>query len=1256
MRLTAEGARAWRARSRAGVALLVLTAWFGTLLVAMPTTTASATSSTVDPTFASPPAAGTINTPSFAFTANGINDPVECGWATAPSTGPTAWTACTSPYQPTLTDAEGTYNVWIRSVNTPVDPGLPDTPTVPFDSTPVPGDGVSTAYVIDRTNPVVSLDTSPLGAPSSTDGWVFKADEPATITCVLSGTSSAGPAPCGNGSVFPGSSLADGSYTITATGTDRAGNTGTASTTYSQDTSGPVLALAAGPTGTGNDTTPNWKVTANGGEQVDCSVTRNGSAVPALDGRCDSGGYPGAGLGADGTYILTATATDLAGNPTSTVMATYVLDTVKPIITLGATGATDPTHPSWAATVDEAGVAAQCRLTGTTGSGPYDSGISACGTTYVAGPLAQGTYSLAVTATDAAGNSAVPVTRAYTFDITAPALPSVGGDSGYSRLPTISWTAAATDTDTDHLVCVVTAPDSTATTTNPCGPTPSVSLLPTDQGVWTLSVTAVDASGNASAAVTRSVTYDHTLSAIVVAPRTAPAKQPVWHVTVDPDATATCSMTGVATATDCTNKDFGVDLAGKPGAVYTLSVSAVDLAGNTTSTSVDYILAPDAPTVSVSAAGRSLNPTWTISAQSGATLTCHLVDPNGVKTLVASCAAGTIAPTLTATDGTWNLEVVATISTPPGTTDSPVGSSAAGYALDTTPPGDPTISTTPSGPQNTATANWTITAASGTTRVDCGVFHDGTLALTVPSCQTGGVSLSFAAGDEGAWQVKATAYDQVGNTSNLVLGPVVTYDITAPNAPDILPLASPSNDPSPTWTINTDVGTSLACSWTTGNATPTSWFACSPFGVINVPADGIYTLHARATDAAGNTGPEDTQVYELDRSAPAAPTFSTPSSPSSSSSVSWTITAGAEVSPTLECRLVVDGGSGTFGLVPGFDWSTCTSPHAVTLPAEGRYRLQSRVTDQAGNLGPVGSSTTYVYDQTPPQQPTVTGPTGPSQTRSVTWTITPAAADGGTSLQCRYVDNGVVVGSFATCGTTVTRSSLADGTYAVQVRAVDDANNVSTPLVVSPTYVVDNVGPVAPTFGGSAGTGNVTSTFWTFSGEAGATPKCVLYLDGVAQSATPATCASGDAFALTAGDGAYQVEVLYVDAAGNDGVAARSPIYLLDTQAPARPVMHGPTGTANTTSASYTFTAEAGTTAACRLLFVAAGSAGSPAPVGAGTWGVCTSPWSQSLTQGDGSYEAEVHVTDAAGNVSPDAQSEVYTLDTTGPLAPTFTA
>jgi hypothetical protein len=1134
------------------------------------------TGSSTSPTWTLTPPAGTTPT-AYSVVLSGPS--VPAGSPVVVAADPTTHGAT---YSPTLSPAnDGT---WTLDVTATVD-GRPSA-------------SAGADSLLDTTDPAVTITTGSAGTSNANPAWtvgVVDADTSPTLTCAVTPTPSNDPgSSCAAYATW--SAPSEGSWTLTATATDAAGNTGFDTSTYTYDIAPAAPSIMTPPTG--NGATATWTVTTQSTATLSCTVTGPGgfTATSPADFSCPAGTSQsvtvtlptGSGAGIDGNYVLSVTATD-GGGSTTTTATPYVLDrTPPPTPTFdpsGSSGSQNTAAVSWPFTASGGNV--KCRLI----QGPLPGSVvgppSNCTTPYAVNLPSPGEWWVRVTVTDAAGNASTAESAHVIYDTTPPTQPTLTRTSSSpTNDPATSWTIGTAETSGATLLCSWTGPAGYTAAETAC-PASYSFTLPATNGTYTLSVVVRDAAGNRSTARTGTVVFDDIAPVVTFTnPPTTPRKI----------TTVTWTTTVTETGT---------------GSVQTECQLVKRTAGPVT------ILEP-----------------WT-------TVGC----------------GRSVTRTLTAGDGFYYLQVRDTDAVGNVVAN---GTSSADVELDTTPPGAPSISGTPTQTQNTSTASWTITPGTGTTRVDCDVFHNGALTLVVPSCETSGVSLTFGGpADEGDWQIKATAYDEVDNASTVVPGPIVTYDITAPNAPDILPLPSPSNDPSPTWTINTDIGTSLECAWTTGAATPTTWFACSPFGVINVPApanDGTYTLHARATDVAGNTGSTDSQDYELDRSAPAAPTFSTPTSPSSNATVSWTIGTGSEVTPTIECRLLVDDGTGTFVVVAGRDWASCTSPYTQTLPSENGYRAQARVTDRAGNLGPVGTTATYVYDKTPPQLPAVSGPTGPSQTQSVTWTITPAATDGGTSLQCRYVDNGVEVGSFATCGTTVTRTGLADGSYALEVQALDDANNVSTPFVTSPTYVVDTAGPAAPTFAGTNGTGNVTSTSWSFTGELGATPRCVLYRNGVALSATPALCASGDTYSLTAGDGAYRLEVYFVDAAGNDGTAALSPTYLLDTVDPAMPDLHGPTGVANTTTANYVFTAEAASVAECRLLFVAAGSAGAPATVGGGAWAPCTSPWNQTLALGDGRYQAEVHVTDAAGNVSPDAQSEVYELDTTGPIAPTFTA
>ncbi|MDX6200176.1 MAG: large repetitive protein [Actinomycetota bacterium] len=1142
----------------------------------VPGVSVAATGSGTTPTWTMTPPAGTTPT-DYSVVLSGPSVP-----AAPPVVVPADPTTHGATYTPTLSPANEGY--WKLVVTATVD-GRPSA-------------SANASYLLDTSNPDVTITTGSAGTSNANPAWtvaVVDADPSPALTCAVTPTPINDPgSSCGAYATWAAPS--EGTWTLTATATDGAGNVGTASSAYTYDIAPAAPSIVTPPTG--NGATATWTVTTQSTATLTCTVTGPGgfSATAPTDFSCPAGTSravtvtlpPGSDPGIDGNYVLSVTATD-AGGANSTTATPYVLDRTPPptptFDPAGSSGSQNTAAVSWPFTAT--GGTVQCELVQGPAPGSAGAPQNNCTSPYAVNLASPGEWWVRVTVTDAAGNVGTADSAHVFYDTTPPTQPTLTRNSSSpTRNPATSWTIGTAETSGFTLLCSWSGPAGYTSAETAC-PASYAFTLPATNGTYTLSVVVRDAAGNRSTATTGTVLFDD------IAP----------VVTFTNPPTTPRNITSVTWTTTVTETGSG-----------------------SVKTECQLVKRTSGPDTILQA--------WT----------------------TVSCGRS-VTRTLSAGDGFYYLQVRDTDAAGNVVAN---GTASADVELDTAAPGIPSISGTPTQTQNTSTASWTITPAAGTTRVDCDVFHNGVLALAVPSCDVSGVSLTFGGiTDEGDWQIKATAFDEVDNASAVVPGPVVTYDITAPSAPVIVAVPTPSNNPSQTWTINTDVGTSLECAWTTGGATPSSWFACATPAVISVPApanDGVYTLHARATDIAGNTGGEGSRSYQLDRTLPAAPTFSTPTSPSSSAAVSWTVGTGTEVSPTIQCRLLVDDGTGTFTTVAGHDWAACTSPFALTLPVEGGYRAQARVTDQAGNLGPVGTSATYIYDKTPPAVPSVTGPTGPSQTRSVTWTITPAATDGGTSLQCRYVDNGVEIGSFSTCGTSVTRTALADGTYALEVQSVDDAGNLSTPVVTGPTYVVDNAGPAAPTFGGTAGTSNVKSTAWSFNGELGATARCLLYHDGVALAATASACSTGDTFALNDGDGSYRLEVYFVDVAGNDGTAALSPTYLLDTVKPALPVVHGPTGAASTKAVQYVFTGEAASVAECRLLFVAAGSLGSPAPVAPGAWSPCTSPWSQTLALGDGRYQAEVHVTDAAGNVSPDAQSEVYELDTTGPLSPSFTA
>jgi hypothetical protein len=126
------------------------------------------------------------------------------------------------------------------------------------------------------------------------------------------------------------------------------------------------------------------------------------------------------------------------------------------------------------------------------------------------------------------------------------------------------------------------------------------------------------------------------------------------------------------------------------------------------------------------------------------------------------------------------------------------------------------------------------------------------------------------------------------------------------------------------------------------------WQPCTTprrFDLAGLP-DGVFRFAARATDQAGNLGPVADTDYELDTTAPDAPSIDrSPASPSEDRSPTWRFSG--ETGVTYSCR-IERSSSATVR-----EWSTCASPFTGDLlrASEGEYRFLVRATDRAGNVG-----------------------------------------------------------------------------------------------------------------------------------------------------------------------------------------------------------------------------------------------------------------------------------------------------------------
>jgi hypothetical protein len=237
------------------------------------------------------------------------------------------------------------------------------------------------------------------------------------------------------------------------------------------------------------------------------------------------------------------------------------------------------------------------------------------------------------------------------------------------------------------------------------------------------------------------------------------------------------------------------------------------------------------------------------------------------------------------------------------------------------------------------------------------------------------------------------------------------------------------------------------------------------------------------------------------------------------------------------------------------------------------------------------------------------------------------------TFQCRIDGPGSTVGSYQSCASTASYSSLADGSYTFSVRAIDTAGNVdATPATRSFTIVppATEPGPIlAPPAPSITSPGNyswVRSSTVTISGTASPGSTVEVFDDSSSRGTTVVTAAGTWSRVVTGvTEGSHLFTAKASNAAGTSP-ASSIRVVSVDTIAPTTPTITAPAA-ASTVGSSFTLTgtAEPGTTVE---VFEDGSSRGTLAVSGNGTWSRSFS----SVTTGNRSYTARS--TDIAGNVS----------------------
>ncbi|EOT8912016.1 Ig-like domain-containing protein [Escherichia coli] len=1056
--------------------------------------------------------------------------------------------------------------------------------------------------------------------------------------------------------------LRDGDASAQVRVTNVNGNSATATHEYSVDSAAPTVTIntiasdniinaseaAAGVTVSGTSTAETGQtltVTLNG-TNYQTTVQADGSwsltlPVSDLTALANNG------------YTLTATVSDLAGNPGSASKGVTV-DTTAPVISFNTVAGDDVINNvehtqaqiiSGTATGAVAGdrlvvtIAGQQYVTSTDASGNWSVGVPAS----VISGLADGTVTISATITDSAGNSS---TQTHNVQVNTAAVSlsvsTISGDNLINAAEAgsaLTLSGTGTNFATGTVVTVLLNGKGYSATIQSNGswsvnvPAADVAAL-SDGTSYTVSASAQDSAGN-SATASRSVAVD--LTAPVISINTVSTDDRLSAAEQQQPLTlngSTSAEVGQTVTVTFGSKTYTATVAAN--GTWALNVPAADLAA----------LGQGAQTITASVNDRAGNPGQTTHA-----LTVDTVAP----TVTIATVAGD--------DIINNAEQLAgqTIS---GTTTAEVGQ---------------TVTVTFNG------QTWSATVGSG-----------GSWSVFIPAQQFAGLS-------DGSYTISASVTDQAGNPGSAsrgvtLNGDVPTVTINTFAGDDVVNAAEHGSSLVISGTTTAPVGQTLTLTlngktYTTTVQTGGSWSYTLGSADVTALADGnAYVINASVSNAIGNTGSSN-HTITVDLSAPAmginidslqadtglsASDFITSVSPVV---VNGSLTAALASNETAQ--ISIDGGlTWTTLTVTGTTWRYNDSR---TL-TDGNYLYQVRVIDAAGNVGATDSQN-VVIDTTAPDPAVktiaisaITTDTGLITNDFVTSDTTLAVSGtlGATLSAGEFaqisIDGGTTWQNLSVSGLTwsyLDGRTLTDGNYNYQVRVIDTAGNIGA--TASQIVTVDTTAPLASKTIAIASisddTGLSSSDFvtrdttLTVRGTLGAAlaadERAQISLDGGVTWTTLTVIGTSWSYAdgRTLTDGTWNYTVRVVDLAGNVGQTATQNV-VVDTTSPEAAKSITITGISDDTGTSSSDFITSDTTLTVRGVLGAALGANEFAQISTdngATWVNVTLAadglnWSyvdgRTLTNGTTTWQ--VRVVDLAGNVGATG-SQSAQIDTVNP-------
>jgi hypothetical protein len=613
---------------------------------------------------------------------------------------------------------------------------------------------------------------------------------------------------------------ADGAYVLRLTATDAAGNSASDDLTLTWDTIAPTVSV-------GSDILTRQSVSINAttldGATYSWSKVSGPGTITFLTPAAEDTDVT---AGTDGTYVLRLTVADAAGNSAYDEL-TFTWDTTPPTVNVG----------------DDLAIRAQTTLNGVTsgassfswsktaGTGTISFGSATAASTTVTASV-EGSYTLRLTATDAAGNSAYDE-LILEWDTTPPTV-NVGTDLVAKSSVTINAAAVGATT----YIWSKQSGSGTITFLTPNAEDTDVTASTDD--TYVLRLTVSDNAGN-SAYDELTLTWD----------TTAPTVNAGVDVTTKAMASLSATSSGASSwswnqvsgpgsvSFGTANQEDTTASASLDG-TYVLRLTATDAAGNSASDEMTFVWDTVPPTVNVGA-DLTVKQTVAIDAATSGASSFSWSKVSGPGTVSFGSAAAEDTTVAADAEGTYQIRLTATDAAGNSTSDD------LSLVWDTTAP-TATLSGAPTGTSSVLVLDITVAGTDVTQYRHAVVAGSSALCPTAtysdPRAVATKITDDISSLANGTITVCAVGLDAAGNQQSVTAATVASWTKAGGT------LASP-----PTDLVATASNGSVALTWTSGAAT-------SGFVVLRRPSAAITDAPVDlATYTAGQTIGSSTVVY-----------------------------------------------------------------------------------------------------------------------------------------------------------------------------------------------------------------------------------------------------------------------------------------------------------------------------------------------------------------------------------------------------------